>query len=63
VEDNGQGFDYESWIQRVKKEPKLNLDEHGRGISMLYHLSESLEFSQGGRKVTIIKKLDRNHSK
>ncbi len=63
VEDNGQGFDYESWIQRVKKEPKLNLDEHGRGISMLYHLSDSLEFSQGGRKVTIIKKLDRNHSK
>lgn len=63
VEDNGLGFDHESWMERVRKEPKLNLDEHGRGISMLFHLAESLEFSKGGRKVTITKKLDRNNVK
>lgn len=61
VEDDGSGFDHESWMLRVQKEPKLNLDEHGRGISMLYHLAESIEFSKGGRKVAIEKKLDRSH--
>ncbi|MDY0152292.1 MAG: response regulator [Candidatus Cloacimonas sp.] len=57
VDDDGDGFDYQSWMQRVKLEPKLNLEEHGRGISMLYHLSDSMEFSRGGRMVKITKKL------
>lgn len=57
VEDDGKGFDHEGWLKRVAVEPKLNLDETGRGISMLYHLADSLEFSQGGRKVTVTKKI------
>ncbi|MDD4309585.1 MAG: response regulator [Candidatus Cloacimonetes bacterium] len=57
VEDDGDGFDYEAWLLRVAQETKLNLDEHGRGISMLYHLADKLEFSDGGRKVSIIKKI------
>jgi CheY-like chemotaxis protein len=57
VEDDGPGFDYEEWLKRVADEPKLNLDEHGRGISMLYHLADTLEFSNGGRRVSVSKKI------
>ncbi|GAB1468894.1 hypothetical protein MASR2M64_16570 [Candidatus Cloacimonadota bacterium] len=55
VEDDGKGFDYENWLNRMAMSPKLNLDEHGRGISMLYHLADKLEFSKEGRKVTVSK--------
>jgi YesN/AraC family two-component response regulator len=57
VDDDGEGFDYQNWLEKVAKEPKLNLDEHGRGISMLYHLTDSLEYSRGGRSIRISKKL------
>ena len=57
VEDDGRGFDYQSWLAKVGKEPQLNLDEHGRGISMLYHLADTLEYTKGGRCVTISKKI------
>ncbi|MDD2230560.1 MAG: response regulator [Candidatus Cloacimonetes bacterium] len=57
VEDDGNGFDHVNWLKRVAVEPKLNLDEHGRGISMLYHLADKLEFSQDGRKVTVSKNI------
>lgn len=57
VEDDGRGFDYHTWLERVEKEPQLNLDEHGRGIAMLYHLADTLEFSKGGRCVKITKNL------
>ena len=61
VEDDGAGFDHESWLNLVKQEPKLNLDEHGRGISMLYHLADALEFDLGGRRVSISKKFSPDH--
>lgn len=57
VSDDGEGFNYDDWLQRVAKEPTLSLDFYGRGIAMLYHLSDKLEFSQGGRKVQISRKL------
>lgn len=57
VEDDGKGFDYQAWLERVKTEPQLNLDEHGRGIAMLYHLADSLEFSKDGRCVKISKSI------
>ncbi|MEN6444682.1 MAG: response regulator [Candidatus Cloacimonas sp.] len=60
VEDDGPGFDYEKWLKKVTEEPKLNLEESGRGISMLYHLSDKLEFDKQGRKVSISKKLLNN---
>lgn len=60
VEDDGPGFDYEKWLKKVTEEPKLNLEESGRGISMLYHLSDKLEYDKQGRKVSISKKLLNN---
>lgn len=61
VEDDGKGFDYNAWLNRVAEEPKLNLEEHGRGISMLYHLADTLTFSNGGRKVSISKNIPKSH--
>ena len=63
VEDDGSGFDYKQWINRVTNEPKLNLEENGRGIAMLYHLADKLEFENEGRKVTICKKIPVNNRK
>lgn len=60
VEDDGKGFDHVTWLSRLQKEQEINLDAHGRGISMLYHLSDHLEFDRGGRKVTITKALPKD---
>ena len=57
VEDDGPGFDYEPWLQTAQQEQILDIEEHGRGLAMLYHLSDSLSFQNGGRKVTITKSL------
>lgn len=58
VEDDGRGFNYMAWLGRVKAEPQLTLVEYGRGIAMLYHLTDTLEYSQGGRCVKITKNLN-----
>lgn len=63
VEDDGEGFDHESWLKRVQTDDTLNIDEHGRGISLLYHLSDEMEFANGGRKLRICKKLEESRSK
>lgn len=60
VEDDGEGFDHQAWLKRLQSEQEINLDAHGRGISMLYHLSDHLEFDKGGRKVTITRALPRD---
>ncbi|HPI42899.1 MAG TPA: ATP-binding protein [Candidatus Cloacimonas acidaminovorans] len=39
------------------------MEENGRGIAMLYHLSDKLEFDREGRTVTISKKLPINNKK
>ena len=62
VEDDGKGFDYKIWLQRLAKPISINLDCYGRGLTMLYHLSDSLVFSKGGRKVEIIRKLSSRNS-
>jgi len=60
VEDDGNGFNHEAWLKRLQSEQEINLDAHGRGISMLYHLSDHLEFDKGGRKVTITRALPKD---
>lgn len=57
VSDQGNGFDYKTWLARIQDEEHLNVDEHGRGISLLYHLTDSVEFMDGGRKVQITKSI------
>lgn len=57
VEDDGDGFDYQTWLKNLIRGSRLNLDETGRGLAVLYHLSDSLDFLDGGRKIQIIRKL------
>jgi len=58
VEDDGDGFNHEAWLKRIKTDQSLNIDEHGRGLSLLYHLSDELHFANEGRKVCVRKKVD-----
>jgi len=57
VEDDGPGFDYESWLKRLRADDNLSMEAHGRGLAMLYFLSDHLEFGNGGRKVMMLRKL------
>ncbi|MCB5253763.1 MAG: response regulator [Candidatus Cloacimonadaceae bacterium] len=58
VSDDGNGFDYPSWINTVQTEQILDIKEHGRGIAMLYHLSDELSFDNEGKSVKIRKSLN-----
>ncbi len=57
VEDEGQGFDYKSWMTKVRHSDGIQLDEYGRGISILFHLTDKVSFSKGGRLVRIEKNI------
>lgn len=58
VSDEGDGFDYKNWMERIKDEPFLDIESHGRGLSLLYHLCESLHFEDGGSTVIVKKNLN-----
>ncbi|MFW5628953.1 MAG: response regulator [Candidatus Cloacimonadaceae bacterium] len=58
VSDEGDGFDYKSWLEKVKEEPFLDMVSHGRGLSMLYHLCGLVAFDNGGRTVIVRKSLN-----
>jgi len=57
VEDEGPGFAFEKWMNRDENEKMLDIQEHGRGLSLLYHLSDDIQFEKGGRLVRIQKSL------
>ncbi|PKN80482.1 MAG: hypothetical protein CVU48_01715 [Candidatus Cloacimonetes bacterium HGW-Cloacimonetes-1] len=58
VEDDGEGFDFEAWLHRIKTDQTLSIEENGRGLALMYHLSDELEFSKGGRKIKVVKHLN-----
>lgn len=57
VEDEGNGFDYQSWLEAAKKEQLFEIEGHGRGIAMLFHLSDEISFAHNGSTVRIKKSL------
>ena len=60
MEDDGNGFDHETWLRRLKQDGVgPNTDAHGRGLAMLYYLSDELEFADGGRQIQVVRKLNR----
>lgn len=57
VEDEGKGFDYKQWLNKIKMGKGIQLDEYGRGISIIYHLTNKVSFSKGGRRIKIEKNI------
>jgi YesN/AraC family two-component response regulator len=57
VEDEGQGFDYAKWLERIQTNEGIQLDEYGRGVSIIYHLADKVTFGKGGRLIRIEKNL------
>lgn len=58
VEDEGDGFDFQSWLRTVGTDNSLEIEGHGHGLAMLYHLCDYLQFESGGRRVQVTKKLN-----
>ncbi|MFW5944446.1 MAG: ATP-binding protein [Bacteroidota bacterium] len=52
VRDEGEGFDYESIPDPTKPENLENI--HGRGIYLMNHLADEVNFYQGGTVVQMI---------
>lgn len=56
VEDEGEGFNPDD-IPNPLKEENL-LDQGGRGVYLIKQYSDKIEYSEGGRKVTMYFQLD-----
>jgi len=57
VQDEGDGFEYEYWMEIIRKEQIFEIEGHGRGLAMLYHLSDEMSFDDKGRSIRIRKSL------
>ena len=56
VTDSGDGFDINNTDSNM-----INNKEHGRGLSLLSEIAESIEYSEKGNQVTIVYSLDNQH--
>ena len=50
MNDSGDGFDYQNLVSKLSE----NQDSHGRGISLVNSLCESLEYSDNGSRVKAV---------
>jgi len=58
VEDQGEGFDYDSLPDPTDPE---NIDKpSGRGVFLMKHLADDVKFHNNGRKVELIFKISAN---
>jgi CheY-like chemotaxis protein len=53
ITDSGEGFDINQTSDNI-----VNNKEHGRGLSLLNELAESIEYSEKGNQVTVVYSLD-----
>ena len=53
IEDTGDGFDVDARVKNAEQDE----NSHGRGMQLLQHLCASIDYSNGGRKVTAIYEL------
>lgn len=51
VSDEGSGFDFSNLPDPTA--PQNILNEHGRGVFLMRHLADEVEFEEGGKKVTL----------
>lgn len=57
VEDKGKGFDYRNLPDPTREENLLKLK--GRGIFLIRHLMDNVEFNKKGNRITMTKHLRR----
>jgi len=50
IQDEGSGFDYRQALEDAQSESAL-LSEHGRGMILVFALTENLSFNESGNKV------------
>jgi serine/threonine-protein kinase RsbW len=60
VEDEGEGFDPDKLPDPTSEENILK--ESGRGVYLIKHLMDEVSYENGGRKVVMVKKLDKKKS-
>lgn len=62
VSDEGEGYDYNSYLKRCEKKMETfcwdDMEEKGRGIQIVKGLCDNIEFNQKGNKIYIIKSLE-----
>jgi len=59
VTDEGQGFDYKSLLVKALSPENLTC-EHGRGIFLVYSLTDSLSFNLRGNQIRFNKRMGVN---
>lgn len=67
VEHNGKGFNYQEQVEAVQ-EPDEYLNEkryenRGRGIAIMKKCAEALFYTSGGRKLTLVFRLEKKNEK
>lgn len=56
VSDEGQGFDYVSFLKDASSSENLTID-HGRGIYLVFSLTDSLSFNMYGNQIRFNKRM------
>jgi len=57
IEDQGEGYDYKSIPDPTKEENMFRTS--GRGVFLVKHLMDKVEFNKKGNRVTMIKRLQK----
>lgn len=56
ISDEGHGFDYISFLKKVTSTENLTID-HGRGIYLVYSLTDSMSFNMQGNQIRFNKRM------
>lgn len=60
IKDEGEGFDYSRLFMAGGAQDDL-FSEHGRGMTLVIALSDSINFNQSGNEINFSKKVDLTH--
>jgi PAS domain S-box-containing protein len=55
ISDQGEGFNYEAFINKSPNETNLSMLTHGRGITMAQNIFDKMTFNDKGNKVKLVK--------
>lgn len=56
IKDEGEGFDYRDFIKSVLNHKDVSLMESGRGIWLVYALSDTVSFNVLGNEIKFVKR-------